>query len=211
MKSLCSVDALYLVFSTASAEDNIRNPRSESGISYIGSNAHSLAERGASASRVWTPAGHKLVVLHDKRVCRILSPRGVIFPHKVIAQCRSVGKSQHPVRLLKCNLFYKVQRSVLLRQKYANMPDKQQRFLLGRLIVEEYRDEADPFILPKGNAAGSPFLLYGLYMTLYPVVSSAFMEEYSARKSARLLPLSASGSVFSVSSSTNSTSSPALI
>ena len=46
------------------------------------------------------------------------------------------------------------------------MPDKQQRFLLGRLIVEEYRDKADPFILPKGNAAGNPFLLYGLYMTL---------------------------------------------
>ena len=46
------------------------------------------------------------------------------------------------------------------------MPDKQQGFLLGRLIVEEYRDEADSFILPKGNAAGSPFLLYGLYMTL---------------------------------------------
>ena len=49
MKSLCSVDALYLVFSTASAEDNIRNPRSESGISYIGSNAQTLADRGASA------------------------------------------------------------------------------------------------------------------------------------------------------------------
>ena len=137
MKSLCSVDALYLVFSTASAEDNIRNPRSESGISYIGSNAQTLADRGASAIRVWTPAGHKLVVLHDKRACRILSPRGVIFPHKVIAQCRSVGKAQHPVRLLKGNLFYKVQRPVLCRQKNANMPDKQQRFLLGRLIVEE--------------------------------------------------------------------------
>ena len=45
MKSLCSVDVLYLVFSTASAEDNIRNPRLRSGISYIGSNAQSLAER----------------------------------------------------------------------------------------------------------------------------------------------------------------------
>ena len=74
LKSLCSVDALYLVFSTASAEDNIRNPRSESGISYIGSNTHSLAERGSSAIRVWTPAGHKLVVLHDKGARRILSP-----------------------------------------------------------------------------------------------------------------------------------------
>ena len=74
LKSLCSVDTLYLVFSTASAEDNIRNPRSESGISYIGSNAQSLAERGASSIRVWTPAVHKLVVLHDKGVHRILSP-----------------------------------------------------------------------------------------------------------------------------------------
>ena len=74
LKSLCSVDTLYLVFSTASAEDNIRNPRSESGISYIGSNAQSLAERGAFAIRVWTPAVHELVVLHDKGACRILSP-----------------------------------------------------------------------------------------------------------------------------------------
>ena len=74
LKSLCSVDVLYLVFSTASAEDNIRNPRSESGISYIGSNAQSLVERGASAIRVWTPAVHKLVVLHDKGARRILSP-----------------------------------------------------------------------------------------------------------------------------------------
>ena len=53
---------------------NIRNPRSESGISYIGSNTHSLAERGASAIRVWTPAVHELVVLHDKGARRILSP-----------------------------------------------------------------------------------------------------------------------------------------
>ena len=72
--SLCSVDILCLVFSTASAEDNIRNPRSESGISYIGSNAHSLAERGASAIRVWAPAVHKFVVLHDKGARRILPP-----------------------------------------------------------------------------------------------------------------------------------------
>ena len=54
--------------------DNIRSPRSESGISYIGSNAQSLVDRGASSIRVWTPAGHKLVVLHDKGTCRILSP-----------------------------------------------------------------------------------------------------------------------------------------
>ena len=47
------------------------------------------------------------------------------------------------------------------------MPDKQQRFLLGRLIVEEYSDEADPFILPKGNAAGCPFFLYSLHMARY--------------------------------------------
>ena len=46
------------------------------------------------------------------------------------------------------------------------MPDKQQRFLLGRLIMEEYRDEVDSFILPKDNTAGCPFLLYGLHMTL---------------------------------------------
>ena len=63
-----------LVFSTASAEDNIRNPRLRSGISYIGSNAQSLVDRGASAIRVWTPAVHKLVVLHDKGARRILSP-----------------------------------------------------------------------------------------------------------------------------------------
>ena len=74
MKSLCSVDVLYLFFSTASAEDNIRNPRPESGISYIGNNAQSLAERGDSSIRVWTPAVHKLVVLHDKGARRILSP-----------------------------------------------------------------------------------------------------------------------------------------
>ena len=74
MKSLCSVDVLYLVFSTTSAEDNIRNPRLRSGISYIGSNAQSLAERRASAIRVWTPAVHELVVLHDKGARRILSP-----------------------------------------------------------------------------------------------------------------------------------------
>ena len=72
MKSLCSVDALYLVFSTASAEANIRNPRLRSGISYIGSNAQTLADRGASAIRVWTPAVHKLVVLHDKGARRIV-------------------------------------------------------------------------------------------------------------------------------------------
>ena len=47
------------------------------------------------------------------------------------------------------------------------MPDKQQRFLLGRLIVEEYRDQVDPFILLKRNAAGCPFLLYGLHMAPY--------------------------------------------
>ena len=41
------------------------------------------------------------------------------------------------------------------------------------------------------------------------VLSSAFMEAYSARKSFRLLPPSAFGSAFSVSSSTDSTSSPA--
>ena len=74
LKSLCSVDVLYLVFSTASAEDNIRNPRLWSRSSYIGSNAQSLAERGASAIRVWTPAVHELVVLHDKGSRRILSP-----------------------------------------------------------------------------------------------------------------------------------------
>lgn len=42
--------------------------------SYIGSSAQSLVERGASAIRVWTPAVHKLVVLHDKGARRILSP-----------------------------------------------------------------------------------------------------------------------------------------
>ena len=44
------------------------------------------------------------------------------------------------------------------------MPDKQQGFLLGRLIVEEYRDEADSFILPKDNTSwgqdtASPFIM----------------------------------------------------
>lgn len=41
---------------------------------YIGSNTQSLAERGASAIRVWTPAVHELVILHDKGSRRILSP-----------------------------------------------------------------------------------------------------------------------------------------
>ena len=41
---------------------------------FIGSNAQSLAERGVSAIRVWTPAVHEFVILHNKGACRILSP-----------------------------------------------------------------------------------------------------------------------------------------
>ena len=41
---------------------------------HIGSSTQSLAEGGASAIRVWTPAVHELVILHDKGSRRILSP-----------------------------------------------------------------------------------------------------------------------------------------
>ena len=97
--------------------------------------------------RVWTPAFHKFIVLHDKRARRALSPGDIVLAHEIIAQFRTISKTQQPVRLLKGHLFYKVQRPVIRRQKHPDMPDKQDGFLLGRLIVEEHSDEADSFVL----------------------------------------------------------------
>ena len=46
------------------------------------------------------------------------------------------------------------------------MPDKQDGFLLGRLVVEEHSNEAYSFVLPKRNTPGFPFLLHRLHMAL---------------------------------------------
>ena len=44
------------------------------------------------------------------------------------------------------------------------MPDKQQISLLGRLIMEEYRDEAYPLAVAEAHAAFSPLRLHGTHM-----------------------------------------------
>ena len=71
---------------------------------------------------------------------------------------------QQPVRLLKGHLFHKIKCPIVRRQKHPNMPDKQDGFLLGRLVVEEHSNEAYSFILPERNTPGSPFLLHSLNM-----------------------------------------------
>ena len=97
-----------------------------------------LLGHGAFVLRARTPSLHQRVVLHDKGPGGVLPPRDVILAHEIIAQRRSVSKAQQSVRLLERHLFDEIERPVLRRQKYANMPDKQQRSLLGRLIMEEY-------------------------------------------------------------------------
>ena len=119
---------------------------------------------GAFVLRARTPSLHQRVVLHDKGPGDILPPRDVILAHEIIAQRRSVSKAQRSVRLLERHLFDEIERPVLRRQKYANMPDKQQRSLLGRLIMEEYRDEAYSLAVAEAHAALSPLRLHGTHM-----------------------------------------------
>ena len=44
--------------------------------------------------RVWTPAIHKFIVLHDKRARRALSPGDIVLAHEIIAQFRTISKTQ---------------------------------------------------------------------------------------------------------------------
>ena len=93
---------------------------------------------GAFVLRARTPSLHQRVILHDKGPGGVLLPRDVILAHEIIAQRRSVSKAQQSVRLLERHLFDEIERPVLRAQQHAHMPDKQQRSLLGRLIMEEY-------------------------------------------------------------------------
>ena len=114
--------------------------------------------------RARTPSLHQRVVLHDKGPGGVLPPRDVILAHEIIAQRRSVSKAQQSVRLLERHLFDEIERPVLRAQQHAHMPDKQQRSLLGRLIMEEYRDEAYPLAVAEAHAALSPLRLHGPHM-----------------------------------------------
>ena len=58
--------------------------------------------------------------------------------YKLQSKTVAPTKAQQSVRLLERHLFDEIERPVLRAQQHAHMPDKQQRSLLGRLIMEEY-------------------------------------------------------------------------
>ena len=68
------------------------------------------------------------------------------------------------VKMMERHLFDEIERPVLRAQQHDHMPDKQQRSLLGRLIMEEYRDEAYPLAVAEVHAALSPLRLHGPHM-----------------------------------------------
>lgn len=113
------------------------------------------ANSGSSFCRIGSIPLHQTVVFHDEGARCVLSPRGIVLFHQIIAQCGSIPQLHQPVGFLKGNLLHEAERSVRGRQQHAHMPDEQRVLRLGKPVMQNDRDQPCAAVR-KGHTARRP-------------------------------------------------------